>query len=277
MAKIRKQAAPAQAGADMQAQPEQPKATASAASGPIVQNEKASTAQSGTAKTQGPKYTPTPDEQAVLDKLASKKLSPFPVVGVTEKGLLSLDHEDEAVAEKLLQNALGTVDLGFVKGLMGQLKTLASSNGKVSELATNFLLSVIRGIEPRDQVESMLSLQMAAIHQTFVKIYPLILETENASQQANLLSALNKLAKTFTTQTDALKNYRTKGEQKVVVQYVNVAEGAQAIVGDVHQQQKETARPANAPLALTHSKEAPVDLVGSQERLRAMVKRKTAR
>ena len=34
-------------------------------------------------------------------------------------------------------------------------------------------------------------------------------------------------------QVEALKNYRSKGEQRMVVQHVNVAEGGQAIVGDV--------------------------------------------
>jgi hypothetical protein len=34
------------------------------------------------------------------------------------------------------------------------------TSGKTSETDTNFLLSVIKGIEPRDQIETMLAAQM---------------------------------------------------------------------------------------------------------------------
>ena len=44
---------------------------------------------------------------------------------------------------------------------------------------------------------------------------------------------MNKLARTFAAQVEALKNYRSKGEQKMTVQHVHVAEGGQAIVGNV--------------------------------------------
>ena len=41
------------------------------------------------------------------------------------------------------------------------------------------------------------------------------------------------LALTYATQMEALKRYRTCGEQKVTVQHVSVSAGAQAIVGNV--------------------------------------------
>ena len=44
---------------------------------------------------------------------------------------------------------------------------------------------------------------------------------------------LNKLTRTFATQVEALKRYRSKGEQKVTVEHVTVNEGGQAIVGNV--------------------------------------------
>ena len=43
----------------------------------------------------------------------------------------------------------------------------------------------------------------------------------------------NKLARTFTAQVEALKRYRSKGEQKVTVEHVHVHDGGQAIVGNV--------------------------------------------
>ncbi len=57
--------------------------------------------------------------------------------------------------------------------------------------------------------------------------------SENIPQQDSNSNALNKLARTFTTQVEALKRYRSKGEQRVIVEHVTVNEGGQAIVGSV--------------------------------------------
>jgi len=43
---------------------------------------------------------------------------------------------------------------------------------------------------------------------------------ENTLQQDSAERAFNKLARTFTVQMEALKRYRTGGEQKVTVQHV---------------------------------------------------------
>jgi hypothetical protein len=56
---------------------------------------------------------------------------------------------------------------------------------------------------------------------------------ENILQQDSAERALNKLARTFATQVEALKRYRTGGEQRVTVEHVHVHSGGQAIVGNV--------------------------------------------
>jgi hypothetical protein len=45
---------------------------------------------------------------------------------------------------------------------------------------------------------------------------------------------LNKLARTFAAQVEALKKYRSPGEQTIKVQHVTVNDGGQAIVGNVN-------------------------------------------
>jgi hypothetical protein len=60
-----------------------------------------------------------------------------------------------------------------------------------------------------------------------------------ATLLSNLLCIL--IARTFATQMEALKRYRTGGEQKVTVQHVSVSEGGQAIVGNVTQAPAKTA------------------------------------
>jgi hypothetical protein len=92
---------------------------------------------------------------------------------------------------------------------------------------------VVKGIEPKDQVEAMLAAQMAAVHLTTMTFARRLANVENIPQQDSAERSFNKLARTFTTQLEALKRYRTGGEQKVTVQHVHVHEGGQAIVGTV--------------------------------------------
>lgn len=59
------------------------------------------------------------------------------------------------------------------------------------------------------------------------------------------------------SQLEALKRYRTGGEQKVTVQHVTVSEGGQAIVGNVNQTPSASAQgkqAANPPPALTDAR-----------------------
>ena len=56
---------------------------------------------------------------------------------------------------------------------------------------------------------------------------------DNIPQQDSAERAFNKLTRTFAIQVEALKRYRTGGQQKVTVEHVNVHAGGQAIVGTV--------------------------------------------
>src|SRR5207244_273389 len=56
--------------------------------------------------------------------------------------------------------------------------------------------------------------------------------SQNIVEQDSTESAFNKLCRTFTTQIEALKRYRT-GREEVTVQNVLVSEGGQAVVANV--------------------------------------------
>jgi len=58
--------------------------------------------------------------------------------------------------------ALGTPNLDFANGLLNQLLNAGSKHGDEGEL--NFMLSVIKGVKPKDQLEAMLAAQMAVVH-----------------------------------------------------------------------------------------------------------------
>ena len=91
------------------------------------------------------------------------------------------------------------------------------------------MLSVVKGIEPRDQIEAMLGAQMAAVHMASMTFARRLAHVDNIAQQDSAQTAFNKLGRMFVAQVSALKDYRSKGEQKMTVQHVHVAEGGQAV------------------------------------------------
>ena len=79
----------------------------------------------------------------------------------------------------------------------------------------------------------MLAAQMSAVHLATMALARRLAHVENIPQEDSEKRAFNKFARTFAAQVEALKRYRTGGEQKVTVQHVTVNEGGQAIVGNV--------------------------------------------
>ena len=184
-------------------------------------------------------YTPTAREQAAYDAIAEykrRKDSPRIKVKGPDEGVvtLSVDHEDPTSGQALLMRALGTNYEDFYRTLIDQLATFSRKGGVPDEEALNFMLTVIKGIEPRDQIEAMLASQMAAIQSLTMTMARRLATVETVPQQDSASNALNKLARTFAAQVEALKRYRTGGEQKVTVHHVSVNEGGQAIVGTVN-------------------------------------------
>jgi hypothetical protein len=80
----------------------------------------------------------------------------------------------------------------------------------------------------------MLAAQMAAVHMASMTFARRLAHVENIPQQDSASNAFNKLTRTFAAQVEALKSYRSTVEQKRTVQHVHVAEGGQAIVGNVN-------------------------------------------
>jgi hypothetical protein len=183
-------------------------------------------------------YEPTPHERAVAKAyFAQKEKSvPSPRMKVSMKGdvaTISPDHPDAGIGHLLLMETLGTTESDFIDGLLAQLANVGTKGRAVDERGLNFMLAVVKGVEPKDQVEAMLAAQMAAVHNATMTFARRLAHVDNIPQQDSAERAFNKLARTFAAQVEALKRYRTGGEQTVRVEHVTVNEGGQAIVGNV--------------------------------------------
>jgi hypothetical protein len=175
-----------------------------------------------------------------------------PRTKVLDGKAVAFDHPAPAVGEVRLMAAPGTTDRDLHRGIVEQLGE-AASLGR-DEQALDFMLSVVRSIKPRDQVETMLAVQMAEVHMATLTSARLLARATAMVQQEYAERALNKLARTFATQTEALRRYRSRGEPNVTVRQVSVSDGGQAIVGqaivgNVTQSPRDTApraKPARA-------------------------------
>ena len=79
----------------------------------------------------------------------------------------------------------------------------------------------------------MLAVQMAATHLAMVRAAESISNARQVDQITAYTNGYTKLARAYTAQMEALRKHRNGGKQTVIVQHVNVADGGQAIVGNV--------------------------------------------
>jgi hypothetical protein len=178
---------------------------------------------------------------------------------------IAIEHADKDAALMLAAEAFGTADDDFLDGFIAQLARTNSRNGKIDKIAFNLMVSVIKGIKPQDQLESMLAAQMAAVHQVTMTLAARLHRAERTDPQD--IAAFNKFARTFASQLEELKRYRTGGEQKVTVQHVSVQNGGQAIVGNVTHAAREPRREkvCDSSPGSSDAPDAPMTVVNGRE------------
>lgn len=158
------------------------------------------------------------------------------------KSCLELHTTDETLSKAKFTEALGTPDPELHQYLLNQVvrtfRGCESSEGfnytRMEEFANN-AMALLNGIQPQDEIEGMLAVQMIAVHNMAMETMKRAMITGQTfeGEEANVNRA-TKMLRTFTAQMEALKRYRTGGQQKVTVEHVHVTAGGQAIVGVVN-------------------------------------------
>jgi hypothetical protein len=80
---------------------------------------------------------------------------------------------------------------------MGQLGPVGYERGLINATGLNFMLSVVKGIEARDQVEAALAAQMAAVQMATMTFACQLAHLDNIAQQDSAERAFNTLAQIF--------------------------------------------------------------------------------
>jgi hypothetical protein len=175
-------------------------------------------------------------ERAVVERYHARQAAaptpPLMVSGEGEDKKFTYGHPDQGVGQVLAMDAMGTASPAFFSGVLQQLAMIGGSTEEPTVERLNFLRSLVRGVGPRDEIEGMLAVEMAAVHVAMMRAAGRLARSAASADYQVASDAFNKMARTFAAQIETLKRYRSTGEQVVKVQHAHVVvnDGGQAVV-----------------------------------------------
>ncbi|PDT90479.1 hypothetical protein CO669_09870 [Bradyrhizobium sp. Y36] len=159
---------------------------------------------------------------------------PSPRIKLNRQDIV-IQHSDAQAGERLMGEALGAVDRDALHGILKQLMKASVILQKPDEDNLAFMISMVKGIAPRDSIEVMLTAQMVSVHVATMRSASRLAFAEGIPQQEGISRTLTRLARTFAAQMEALNRHRGNGERPITVQNLSVQDGGSAIVGNVAQ------------------------------------------
>jgi hypothetical protein len=111
-------------------------------------------------------YKPSAAELAAIDRCQARRTARASLKFTAEdEDNFKIDHPDVSIASAVFMDAFGSADEAFCEGILSQLNKLTDIRYDFDGIIDlNFLVSIVNGIAPRDQLEAMLAAQMAAVH-----------------------------------------------------------------------------------------------------------------
>ena len=133
---------------------------------------------------------------------------------------------------------VGSDDMDFMNilfsDLMQNMFLTENTPKETRDMKINAAMETLRQIAPRDGVEGMLAVQMASTHQAAMECLRRAALPNQTFEGRNMaLKHGEKLLRLYMDQVKTLNKQRGKGDQKMIIEHVNVEPGGQAIVGQV--------------------------------------------
>ena len=94
-------------------------------------------------------------------------------------------------------------------------------------------LDAANSIQSSNSLEKMLAHQMATAHKLAMQLMGQVCFEQDATVQAKRLNAAARCMAVYQQGLLALQKVRQNGQQRITVQYVNVSNGSQAVIGHV--------------------------------------------
>ena len=150
------------------------------------------------------------------------------------KANLEISPEPDSPLTKLIeQTGIKGIVPDVVKAIMSPLINLiANRDGDDTGSALNKSITLIAASNPKNQLELMLATQLAMTHITLGKGARLLDHNYKDVQTINSLGNLyTKLSRLGIDQINTLERMKGKGQQKIIVEKVNIESGGQAAIG----------------------------------------------
>lgn len=190
--------------------------------------------------------------EAVADRLINTDNEPFShgkalpaeIVSTGSKAPLKLEQnalfwpdcnldEDQETNQQVYETT-GFSDREGAERLINQV---AKAQPKSQDLwAQNSALSFLNGIAPESPLEGLIAAQMVVAHNMAMEFSKRAMEADLPDAVDRNINRTTKLMKAFAAHVEALNKLRNKGQQQIIVthQHVQVNQGGQAVIGDVH-------------------------------------------
>jgi hypothetical protein len=131
----------------------------------------------------------------------------------------------------LMMSALGSASPGFRQDAISALANAVGYTPGSDPFRFNAALAVLAAVEPRDELEAALAVQMIGNHYLAVEMTRRAGRAERADHLQTYGGLAVKLQRTFTAQMEALAKLRSGGKQQVEVRYVYIDARNQTLVG----------------------------------------------
>ncbi len=195
----------------------------------------------------------TEDEKARLDNYKQRlKNKPFKVKKAVAKdpgkaSIVAEDNQDQLYKVKFTEafgNPNGDVHSYLTEQIILTFSGVAGGDTDKAVNAVNNSMAMLAEIQPRDQIEALLVVQMIG---TFNMSMACMGRAMQADQhpigRQNNINMATKLTRTFVAQVEALARLRGEDKKKPRIGTVNVNDNAQAVIGDVQGGKQNAKKP----------------------------------
>jgi len=141
-------------------------------------------------------------------------------------------------AEQGWPDTVAGSDLVAVEASLDRSRLLVQGGTDVAAMA----LDAANSIEAHDSLERMLAHQLAALHKQAMEQLGRVAYERSAGGQVKLVNAAARCMTVYQEGMLALHKIRNKGQQRIQVQYVQVSQGSQAVIGNIAQHSDGHAR-----------------------------------
>lgn len=165
-------------------------------------------------------------------KLETSRYGPVKFKQGEGENAILVENEDEQVQIRIFETTgIQNPDAGL------KLIEQAFASQPYFDAKWNRTASLMHAVAPQDGVEGLLAAQMITAHNLALECSRRAMVKDQYPEAFDrYMNHSVKFMRVFTSQMEALQRYRSKGQQQILVkhQQVNVGDGGQAIVGDIH-------------------------------------------